>query len=97
MRRVLRAVASATLTGCLLAANARADEERSANADRCPEHCGEVLRLCLEVYRKRHECLALTDACTQACKAGEPVLDTRGEVLSEWHYREGDPRTVIRW
>jgi len=69
----------------------------SAPSAQCPEHCGEVLRVCLEETRKRHECLALTDACVHACKGGAVVLDDRGEVVPGWRFREGEERTRVRW
>ena len=56
-----------------------------------------MLRLCPEETRKRHECLALTDACVRAVKGGAVVLDDRGAMLPGWRFREGAERTRVRW
>lgn len=93
-RRVVWALATAMAA---FAAAAAEPAPTSAPNPRCPEHCGEVLPLCLEETRKRHECLAFTDACVRACKGGAVVLDDRGAVLPGWRFREGDERTRVRW
>ncbi len=65
MRNVLHCVRAAIVAAasCTAAAHGIA-----AELDQCPEHCGAVLKDCLETERNRHACMDRADKCLTACR-----------------------------